>query len=274
MFTPFAFVQSAAPTFVGLLDTYPNASRAYSVRRLNSAYTGPLLRVRRSNDNAEQDISYIGENLDTSALSSFVGANNGFVVTWYDQSGNGVNATQATAGSQPQIVSSGTIQTTGTKTSLLALSKHMDFTAITNLVANTQLLVGKKNSANSNNLIGFADVPNGNSPLLTHFSDSNIYFQWEDRYINTTSTIANINYEVIIAATTGVTTAAAARNGSSLTMDATVSFPSVQTTVNGIMKYGGQVSDSQYQELVLWPSGLSADFTGIQTNVNTYYAIY
>ena len=36
---------------------------------------------------------------------------NGFVETWYDQSGNGNNATQGTAGNQPKIVSSGSIVT-------------------------------------------------------------------------------------------------------------------------------------------------------------------
>jgi hypothetical protein len=36
---------------------------------------------------------------------------NGFVTTWYDQSGNGRNATQTTAGLQPQIVSNGAIVT-------------------------------------------------------------------------------------------------------------------------------------------------------------------
>jgi hypothetical protein len=35
----------------------------------------------------------------------------GFVTTWYDQSGNGRNATQTTAGLQPQIVSNGAIVT-------------------------------------------------------------------------------------------------------------------------------------------------------------------
>jgi hypothetical protein len=33
----------------------------------------------------------------------------GFVTEWYDQSGNGYDATQATALSQPQIVSSGSV---------------------------------------------------------------------------------------------------------------------------------------------------------------------
>ena len=57
-----------------LLDTYPSAYYAWSVaRRLNTSYTGALIRIRRSSDNAETDIGYNGSNeLDTSAITSFV----------------------------------------------------------------------------------------------------------------------------------------------------------------------------------------------------------
>ena len=44
---------------------------------------------------------------------------NGFVTTWYDQSGNARNVTQATAGSQPSIVTSGVVNTVNSKPSLL-----------------------------------------------------------------------------------------------------------------------------------------------------------
>lgn len=99
--------------FTGLLDTYSGATAAYSAaRRLATAYTGALIRVRRSSDNTEQDIGYNGSNsLDESALTTFVGAGNGFVTTWYDQSGNGNNVTQTTAIRQPRIVNSGTVET-------------------------------------------------------------------------------------------------------------------------------------------------------------------
>jgi len=42
-------------------------------------------------------------------VSNFKVLGNGFVETWYDQSGNSNNAVQATAGSQPKIVSSGSL---------------------------------------------------------------------------------------------------------------------------------------------------------------------
>jgi trimeric autotransporter adhesin len=84
---------------------------AYSLRRLYASYTGAAIRVRRSSDNAERDIGFIGEHLDVFALLVFVGNGSGFVTTWYDQSGNGRHATQTTAANQPQIVSNGVLET-------------------------------------------------------------------------------------------------------------------------------------------------------------------
>jgi hypothetical protein len=66
------------------------------------------IQVRRSSDNTTLDIGFVGSNLNVAALLAFVGAGNGFVTTWYDQVGS-VNATQATALSQPRIVNGGTI---------------------------------------------------------------------------------------------------------------------------------------------------------------------
>ena len=100
--------QSGGASFVGLLDLYPNAAAAYSVRLLKSDYAGSAMEVRRSSDNALQDIGFDANgDLDTASLLSFVGAGDGFVRTWYDQSGNANNAQNITSSLQPQIVNSG-----------------------------------------------------------------------------------------------------------------------------------------------------------------------
>ena len=89
-----------------LLDQFGSAAAAYSLRRLRTAYTGPVVQVRRSNDNAESTFS--AADIINGTLASWVGSgNSGFVKTWYDQSGNGRDASQSTAGLQPTIVSSG-----------------------------------------------------------------------------------------------------------------------------------------------------------------------
>jgi hypothetical protein len=111
MLTPYSNIISVTTLEALLLDTYSGAAAAYSLRKLRTAYTGNAIRVRRASDNTEQDIGFSGENLDTLSLTSFCSGTNGFVTTWYDQSGNGRNATQTTAANQPQIVSSGSVLT-------------------------------------------------------------------------------------------------------------------------------------------------------------------
>jgi len=90
----------------GILDKISGAGAAYSLRKLKSTAT-KAIRVRRSSDNAEKDIIFIGDNLDTVDLLSFVGSGNGYVTKWFDQSGYGNDLVQTTASAQPQIVSGG-----------------------------------------------------------------------------------------------------------------------------------------------------------------------
>ncbi len=111
---------TATPSLSGAFDALPAAALALSVRRLRGAYMGPLLRVRRSSDGAAQDIgATIAGNLNTTELASFCGASSCFVSIWYDQSGNGRDAAQATAANQPSIVNAGSIESAGGRPSLV-----------------------------------------------------------------------------------------------------------------------------------------------------------
>lgn len=107
------------PEFIGVIDAVGvSAQLAYGLRKLRTAYTGNAIRVRRSSDSTQTDIGFTltGE-LDTTALLAFCGAGNGFIVTWYDQSGNGRDITQSTGVAQPQIVISGAVLTRNSKPS-------------------------------------------------------------------------------------------------------------------------------------------------------------
>ena len=97
------YYKTNVPSFnSGLLDSYPGAAAAYSLRRLSSTYTGAAIEV--TSNGSTQDIGFdIEGNLDTSALINFCGANDGRVSKWYDQSGNGNDLVQATANDQPKI---------------------------------------------------------------------------------------------------------------------------------------------------------------------------
>ena len=80
--------------------------------------------------NTPETIAEIGD-LDINALLAHVGSGNGFVTTWYDQSGNARNATQTTAANQPQIVASGVLHTLGGRPTIrsFGVTEKMFFTS-------------------------------------------------------------------------------------------------------------------------------------------------
>lgn len=94
-----------------LLDVFGPAAGAYSIRKLNSAYTGFCMRVYKESTGTTLDVGFDTNGiLNTSAIASFIGAGNGMVKTFYDQSGNGRNLTTTSfASNMPLIVSSGTL---------------------------------------------------------------------------------------------------------------------------------------------------------------------
>src|SRR6185503_15912978 len=98
-------LQGQSQQILDLLSTSPTV--AFSLRQLKSTATRAI-QVRRSSDNAVMDIGFTaGGDLDQVALLAFTGGNDGYVTTWYDQTGNGHDALQATVSKQPMIVSAG-----------------------------------------------------------------------------------------------------------------------------------------------------------------------
>lgn len=96
-----------APLLDAMVATSTNRAM-YALKRLFTSYTGPVLTVRRSTDNATSDFyaDYAG-NLGTSLdgggtpFSSWLGGATANVSKWWDQSGLGFHAVQAVAASQP-----------------------------------------------------------------------------------------------------------------------------------------------------------------------------
>jgi hypothetical protein len=101
--------QEGRSQWYGTLNEHRNGIwGAYSITKLFADYAGSAIRVRRSSDNAEQDIGFTGNALDTASLASFISTNSGYVVKMYDQSGLGHDITKATQSQQPRIVNAGT----------------------------------------------------------------------------------------------------------------------------------------------------------------------
>jgi hypothetical protein len=90
-------------SYVGPGDIVTGATAWWGLRAYSWGGIGKnIIRLRRSGDNAQQDFATVaGGGLDLTAISTFKGSANLFVAILYDQTGNGRDAVQATAGSQP-----------------------------------------------------------------------------------------------------------------------------------------------------------------------------
>lgn len=269
-----------------LLNTYTGATSAYSLRKLNTKYAGSAIRVRRSSDNTEQNIGFSGNSLDVSALTTFVGANNGFIVTWYDQSGNGYNMTNSTATQQPTIVSGGTVLSDaygyyisfdGSNDNLIGTTNGVDgiltqgdvsysiyFVGLTTGTEQTYISQG---DAGTNNTLGFSTQATTGYGLQYWYANdmsTNVDFR-------NTNIIAGLTYVVGGTRTTSI-------NALSNTTDTPGAHAQGQAAQPLYIGRAGFASsfylNGRFRELVVYNINKSADTSAIKSNMNSYYGIY
>ncbi len=256
-----------------LLDTYSGASVAYSLRKLSSTYSGSAIRVRRSNDNTEQDIGFSSNALDTAALLSFVGSNDGYVTTWYDQSGNSANATMSTAINQPRIVSSGSVDIVNGKSAILGDGTNDSLRygglSFTNPLTNF-MVIDKVGTSGYFGLFtsghGFGGAYDLEATGIRAYQNGGAF----------TPTYANNNQSLISfkSASSG-TDWDLYGNGSQVTNGG----ENIGTTTGTIVSLFDRTNNTNrtnmyMQEYIVYDADKFSDRADIESNINTYYSIY
>ena len=257
--------------FVGLLDTYSGAAAAYSLRLLDSTYSGSAVRVRRASDNAEQDIAFSNNELDTATLESFASGTDAFVTTWYDQSGNGNNATQTTASAQPQIVSSGSTILDGGKPSILINA--------TSVSSSVRLQTQEFSLTQPFTMFGVAtayDVSD-NTQQLTDNRDSTVS---AGLAIQVNSNAYAIGAGGLLVYKNPAINGSAIHYGLFNGSNSNAGYNGANgITIGGARGIGSPVSSSygwvgSIYELIVYDVNQSTNRTGIETNINDFYSIY
>ena len=265
-------------TSTPLLDLYPNAAAAYSVRKLSSPYTGSAIRVRRSSDNTEQDIGFSSGNLDTTTLTTFCSGTDGFVTTWYDQSDNGRNAIQTTAANQPQIVSSGSVITENGKPAAQfdGTDDAMTATGFGTGAQRSVFLTMRGNGNGSgyeNYYIFLQSSPLGLGNFMHLFSSDYTSIINANYLINTLDIFTSnaVNDQSLITNLKTTSTSLLFKNSTSLgTGSGTQNLEDNLSIGRFDINYGF----FKMQEMVVYNSDESSSRTGIETNINSYYGIY
>ena len=156
-----------------------NISFAFSMRVLESDYNGPLIRLRRSSDNAERDFGW-GDNdiVDIAAINAWRGGSNVFVVTWYDQSGLGRNAVQNTRNFQPRFIPDATRPYFFGDGSNDRLDVNTSIQTLTNGGVNGSVIMVSYSTRRSQFTFGTRQPGANSNRWIVHqnWSDSRIYF--------------------------------------------------------------------------------------------------
>jgi hypothetical protein len=257
------------------------AAAAYSLRKLSSTYNGPAIRVRRT-DNTEENIGFTATgDLNTAALLAHVGSGDGFVTTWYDQSGNGRNATQTNANSQPQIVSNGTIEMQNGRPTVRQSNQNQTLPIIrsfTGLTSATGVFVFRQLTGNG----GAHDFRFQSGGVNNHspFSDGRAY----DSFFSELRQVFNSYGPNTAPSTTTLTIHTARQTGSALQLfkngtqidgDKTVTFkapdgPSLFASTVGLTP----PPSTAVSETIVFGTAIStADRQTLVNNQSTYYAI-
>ena len=278
-----------------LLDTYPNAHRAYSVRKLRTDYTGFAMKVREgSGMNYTADVSFNDDGVvaadspvtnlsggSGATLGAFVSSNDGFVTVWYDQSGEGSNATQSIAAAQPKIYTSGSLNTEGSPARAALLFDG----------SNDYLKVDEAGMS-LGSLTVFSVMSHGSGTLNAVWTlsfSSGVYFMHyiassEDQYWYENGDVAS-HYPVntsqkLFSYTSGSGTdkqilyangAASSEKGDS---EATTSLNDDANNGLGTLYNYSLFYPGEFQEFIVYDSDQSSNLSGIESDINTAFSIY
>ncbi len=207
---------------------------------------------------------------------SFVGAGNGFVSIWFDQSGNGYDLTQTALSNQPSIVLSGVLNTQNSKPVLI--------TDYNSFMGNASVPIdGTTNSIF--NVIKLTST-RGDSAIICGLGNNNQHFvsrnvngnnRFYDSVTNITASPLPNGYNLVNTHenSAGITVF---ENGVNLVTNYTHNTTNSigirifrRFTLDGLYMTNG----SGFSEIVIYGnSSRLTDDTGISSNINTYYSIY
>lgn len=273
--------------WVNFGNAYPadygaGAAAAYSLRQVSASYTGPVIRVRRSVDSAEANFTAL--EVSDGTLEDWVGASNdGFVTTWYDQSGNENNATQATATNQPKVVSSGSLIVENGKAAVEFdnVDDYIETTSTINVSNSSYFIVAQMNASTNANDYSYlfvnSDVAKQSLAKYAQGDNTDKFYVYDGSSIHIDG-LHSLSQEVIslffplTSPYINMYVDGSARSFSSNPVGA-LTFNN-KITIGKFKSSNTHFFDGHLQEFILYNSDQSTNRTKIESNINYHYGIY
>jgi len=262
------------------------AAAAYSLRDLNDrAGNNKVVEVRRSSDN--EDRKFSAKEVSNGTLEAWVGAgNDGFVETWYDQSGENFHMLQAESTKQPKIVENGTflgsVKYDGVDDYLssgITAATMLDITNQAVSLFSVQTLVGSNDSTlgatNSGRGISFETSVirvfiTQNFHIVNHSVDGSGF------HLGTVIHTGDGSSDQIKTALNGVNIEEATQSSHDIASDGQPIFTTKYNTLGGnrVLTTNSNFFNGEIKEVVIWKTNQLANRPAIEANINNQYDIY
>ena len=219
----------------------------------------------------------------------------GFVETWYDQSGNGSDATQLTAGSQPKIVNAGSLVTGGidfldgtdtfletTNSDICNVPQLSLFTVLTPHIASSQTSAFScgANVAGSSGYGGWVMNLNGYADRASFQTQAKGVTNSGVNGIHSVQTGVTSS-EALVSFASTFPNASISRNGETAVTTSSMNAPSQPSANTRRFRIGCSFTfrtanfyTQPIKEIILYTSDQSANRPAIEANINNQYDIY
>jgi hypothetical protein len=284
-------------------DGYANGTLYRSVASSSASYTNPALKIGSYSGNlitgeVKEIIIYTSDQSDNrfkieSNINNHYGiytpAHNGFVETWYDQSGNGRHAVQsAVEGYQPKIVSNGAITTNANG------NPAIDFDGVDDFLEMDESTNPFDSNGDMSSFVycDYSTTTKGGQAYAYKFGPSTAGTRFgraystqmrifhhdgsNEAFVQTTSVPSGDNlFSSVLDRSANVSFY---QNGSLIgTADATVLTGDIDASpkiigagsTTAVAAFGAPIT-----EMVIYPSDQSANRSTIEDNINSHYSIY
>jgi len=291
---------------IPILDLFPSAHHAYSLRKLRTAYSGFCLRVRRTTTTptvttTTVDLSFdsngtislnsaityvsgtitLATNLGQFCASVVNGYSNPdlvntnqdiFVSTWFDQSGNGKNVVSTTTTQQPRIVLGGNLETKNGKVAVRFIRASFTRLFLTDTTMNTSNLAQYivASLITTNVTTNFSAFRYQVIPWYNPVSNSlNTYIGYNSAFTHLSNANDTVNrlYSLVAGASTYNAYTNTRNIGSGASVSAISSFITLGYSGGGFFN----ALDGYIQESITWQN--QSNVSSIQSIIMNYYGI-
>jgi len=267
-----------------LLDTYTGASAAYSVHKMSSTATN-CVTIQRASDNDTLVVGFSGDDFDSASALAFVsGADNGYVRTWWDQSGNGNHAVQSDTSLMPMIIRGGALITINSKAAVDFDGVNdylLDDGAADDISTDYTKFVIHYGVQIVDDYFASMGSTSSNQPInaFRHGSitSSGVFERSPTGTFEFYNVLFSTNVQELFSKKVGSSDHELFRNNVSVDTDVTdIGSITVDRLSLGALfrSTPSNYAEATLQLMIMYPSDKSADISNINTAINNYYSIY